>query len=112
MGRKPSPDMTLERINNDKGYHKENCMWATQSEQKINQRINTRNTSGTTGVYYNKRENNWEARIWPRQIGQICLGYFTTKEEAIVARRAAEGKYHAPIVNEKLGRKERDDSAR
>jgi len=30
---------TIERINNDKGYCKENCRWATAKEQRRNQRV-------------------------------------------------------------------------
>lgn len=30
---------TLDRIDNDKGYFKENCRWATWKEQRYNQRI-------------------------------------------------------------------------
>ena len=29
--------LTLDRINNDFGYFKENCRWATQQEQTLNQ---------------------------------------------------------------------------
>lgn len=35
MGEKPE-GLTLERINNDKGYSKDNCKWATKDEQERN----------------------------------------------------------------------------
>ena len=38
MGRKPSPKLTLDRINNDKGYNPRNCRWATRSQQMLNSR--------------------------------------------------------------------------
>lgn len=37
MGEKP-PGLTLERENNDKGYSRENCRWATTKAQGINKR--------------------------------------------------------------------------
>lgn len=36
MGRKPSKDHTLDRLDNDLGYYKENCRWATRLEQARN----------------------------------------------------------------------------
>lgn len=38
MGRKPSADHSLGRIDNDKGYSPSNCRWETQEEQANNKR--------------------------------------------------------------------------
>lgn len=38
MGRKPSPDHSIERIENDGDYEPNNCKWATSEEQRLNQR--------------------------------------------------------------------------
>ncbi len=40
MGLKPTKKHSLERINNNKGYSKKNCRWATQTEQCRNKRNN------------------------------------------------------------------------
>lgn len=36
MGDRPTPDHSIDRINNDLGYFKENCRWATRSQQQKN----------------------------------------------------------------------------
>ncbi len=38
MGRKPAPNMSLDRIDNSKGYSPDNCRWATPTEQGCNTR--------------------------------------------------------------------------
>lgn len=38
MGDKPTPKHTIERVDNDQGYSPDNCTWALQAEQNINQR--------------------------------------------------------------------------
>jgi hypothetical protein len=89
MGEKPSPFHSIERINNEGNYCKENCKWATSSEQSRNQRIFKTNTSGITGVSWNKRKNKWRANIYHNSKSKH-LGYFESKQDAYHARKNAE----------------------
>ena len=40
MGRRPSPNATIDRIDNDRGYEPGNCRWASYAEQNRNLRTN------------------------------------------------------------------------
>lgn len=61
----------------------------------INRGLQSNNTTGYKGVYYNKRDKTWSARV--TVAGKtIHLGTFPTKEEAIAARQAGEEKYYLP----------------
>lgn len=58
MGEKPK-GLSLDRIDNDKGYFKQNCRWATREVQNTNQRMRKDNTSGLKGVSYNSYRMKW-----------------------------------------------------
>jgi len=52
---------TLERIDVDGNYCKENCKWETRKKQARNRRKTKSNTSGVTGVGFNAEDNRWFA---------------------------------------------------
>jgi hypothetical protein len=81
MGHKPSLEHSLDRINNDLGYSKENCRWATKSEQAYNRSKRSNTTSRYLNVYYSKKSNKYTARLWIDK-ARIYLGSFITEKEA------------------------------
>jgi hypothetical protein len=77
-----APDLTLERIDNDKGYSPENCKWATQHEQSMN-KSHLPSRTGYVGV--RKRGNRYTAEVY-RHMNYFYVGLFKTPEEAHNAR--------------------------
>jgi hypothetical protein len=64
----------------------------TNRENHKNTRLNSNNTSGTVGVYFEKALDKWCAQICTES-GKKSLGYFADIEEAITARKDAEVEY-------------------
>lgn len=84
MGLPPSPYHTLDREDNNKGYNKDNCRWATRTEQCLNRRIFSNNTSGNTGIVVNKN-GTFNVR-YDEEHERYNLGNFRTMEEAVTQR--------------------------
>jgi len=63
MGPRPSKNHSIDRIDSEKGYSKENCRWATKSEQVINTKKRKIGSSKFKGVVFNKSKNKWETNI-------------------------------------------------
>ena len=77
--------MTLDRIDNDKGYSPENCRWVNKITQSLNQRVAKNNTSGYIGVYWFSKKRIWVASI-SIEHKLHYIGKFLSKEEAVQAR--------------------------
>ena len=77
--------MTLDRIDNDKGYSPENCTWSDKTTQCINQRVRKDNKSGVVGVRYYGRDGVWTAYISINN-ARKHIGQFDSIEEAVQAR--------------------------
>ena len=78
-------ELSIDRIDNNKGYSPDNCRWAVQTIQVRNSRkLRSTNTSGYRGVSFNKRESKWIARITVKP-NRFFLGRFDTALDAAKA---------------------------
>jgi hypothetical protein len=88
VNHKKHPPRNGHKIDN----RKSNLEIVTRSQNNMNCAIAKNNTSGTTGVYWSKRDEKWYARITVNY-KNINLGYFDNINDAIRARKNAEIEY-------------------
>ncbi len=87
------PKYTIDHINGIRDDNRiVNLRDVEHKENQKNLSIQKSNTSGYTGVYWNKPTKNWRVKI-EVDGKQIHIGYFKKIQQAIKARAEAEKKY-------------------
>lgn len=99
MGRRPSENHSIDRIDVDGDYCKDNCRWADKSLQGMNKRILPKNTSGRTGVSWSNLVGKWRVKISKNNKVTI-VGYFVSFEDAVAARERVELELYGFIKKE------------
>lgn len=80
-----NPLLSLDRIDNNKGYEKGNLRWVNNSVQTANQRFSGKGFNKYTGVNFSKTHNRWIARITlegKTLMSKVCY----SEEAALIAR--------------------------
>lgn len=67
----------------------------------LSKKLNSRNKSGYTGVWFNKRTEKWEAMINFKKV-RFRLGQFSCINDAVSARKRAEKEIHDPMIIQHL----------
>lgn len=84
----------VDHINgNTLDNRKQNLRVVTSRQNGLNSSIRSDNTSGVTGVCWDKRSKKWLVRVYDNG-KEICLGYFDDFDNAVTARKDGEEKYY------------------
>lgn len=90
MGYRPSPHLTLERLDNDLGYSKDNCVWDTKSAQarnRVTSKLDLSDVLMIRGLYSAGNSS----------YGKLAKQYGVAK--SLVARIIKGEKWRGPVVN-------------
>lgn len=94
-------DKIVDHINkNPLDNRKINLRICNYQENFFNSKKKSNNTSGVTGVGFDKKSSKWRARICI-DYKNINLGFYDDKNEAIKARLQAEQKYFKEFAPQK-----------
>lgn len=86
-------DMEIDHINHVRDDNRiENLRMVTRQSNNKNASKRSDNTSGTTGVSWNKKKGRWVSSI-DFNGKRVCLGYFSEISDAINSRLKAEADF-------------------
>jgi hypothetical protein len=89
------PEIEIDHINRDKSNNRKyNLREADHRQNNVNKNLNSNNSSGCQGVYYNKKLDKWHSQIYYNK-KKIHIGYFDDLDDAIKSRI----KYEIKIEN-------------
>jgi hypothetical protein len=87
-------DFTVDHIDRNKLNNKRsNFRLVTASQNRMNKKLQSNNTSGVSGVSWDKRYSKWRVRVKVKS-KEIQIGTYITIEEAVQQRVNAEAKYY------------------
>ena len=88
----PPKGMSIERIDNDKGYSKENCRWATRHQQGMNRRVFKKSHFGIKGLEF---RDYGSYRVRARRFTKIVLNVTVNDFfEACCIKKSFESKFN------------------
>jgi hypothetical protein len=82
MGKKPDETYTLDRINPNEDYSKENCRWVSRLVQSNNKRVCKNNSSGYKNIQWFKPNKRWIVVLTVKGVRKQ-IGSFIDKKEAL-----------------------------
>lgn len=96
MGSSYKEGLSLDRIDNNGNYCKENCRWTDRTTQSYNKRKLSTNKSGKTGVCWNKSASLWVVYFSIDKTKKY-IGSFNYLWDAIYTRMQKEQEFYGYV---------------
>ena len=95
----PPSEMKVDHIYHEKFDNRKNKLrLVTNQQNSCNCKVSKNNTSGVTGVWFNKKSKKWCAEI-KFNYKKVYLGTFVNKEDAVKIRKETEIIYFGEYRN-------------